>query len=142
MFERTNSTILLIEDSPLDADLIKRALQKVETGVTLNIARDGEEAIAYIQRWDNGLPVPDVVLLDIQLPKINGFDVLKELKSHPRYRLLPVVMLTSSDNLDDVQTAYELGANSYVLKSNNYDQLSSAVNLIHRYWCELNVHPE
>lgn len=142
MFERTVSQILLIEDNTLDADLIRHALLKVEAGVALSVARDGEEAIGFIKGWDEGQPTPIVILLDLQLPKISGFDVLKELKSHPRYRVLPVVILTASNNMDDIQTAYKLGANSYILKSINYDLLAEAVALIHRYWCGLNIHPE
>ena len=142
MFERTVSQILLIEDNAIDADLIHHALQKIEAGLALSVARDGEEALTYFNRWDEGLPLPIVILLDLQLPKISGFEILKELKTHPRYRLLPVVVLTSSNNVNDIQTAYQLGANSYILKSINYDLLTNAVGLIHRYWCGLNIHPE
>jgi CheY-like chemotaxis protein len=142
MFERNVSQILLIEDNALDADLILHALVKLEAGVALSVARDGEEALEYLKRWDEGMPTPVVILLDLQLPKISGFEVIKELKTHPRYRLLPIVVLTSSSNQDDIQTAYELGANSYILKSINYDLLTNAVSLIHRYWCGLNIHPE
>jgi CheY-like chemotaxis protein len=142
MFERTVSQILLIEDNVTDADLIRHALQKMEAGVALSVARDGEEALTYFQQWDNGLPTPAIILLDLQLPKINGFEVLKKLKTHPHYRLLPVVVLTSSTNKEDIQTAYKMGANSYILKPINYDSLTEAVSMIHRYWCGLNIHPE
>jgi len=142
MFEHSTSQILLIEDNALDADLIRHALLKVEAGAALSIARDGEEAFDAIKHWEEGQPVPIVILLDLQLPKINGFEILKTLKTHPRYRILPVVVLTSSSNLDDMQTAYKLGANSYILKPIDYDLLTRAISLTHRYWCELNVHPE
>ncbi len=138
----TSCHILLVEDNVLDADLIKRALQKVETSIHLEIASDGEEAIAYLHKWEKGTPTPIVILLDLKLPKISGLDVLKQLKTHPKFRLLPVVVLTSSNEMLDIQQAYDLGANSYILKAIDYDQFSSAISLIHRYWCGLNVHPE
>lgn len=134
--------ILLVEDNPLDADLIQRALHKVEAGIRLEIAADGEEALAYLERWEKGSPLPVVILLDLKLPKISGLDVLRRLKTHPKYKLLPVVVLTSSNELLDIRQAYALGANSYILKAIDYDQFSSAVNLIHRYWCGLNIYPE
>lgn len=134
--------ILLVEDNPLDADLIQRALHKVEAGIRLEIAADGEEALAYLERWEKGSPLPVVILLDLKLPKISGLDVLRRLKTHPKYKLLPVVVLTSSNELLDIREAYALGANSYILKAIDYDQFSSAVNFIHRYWCGLNIYPE
>ncbi|PWH14560.1 MAG: two-component system response regulator [Anaerolineae bacterium] len=134
--------ILLIEDNLLDADLIKRALQKMETGIQVELASDGEEALLYLEKWDKGTPTPIVILLDLKLPKINGLEVLKKLKTHSRYKLLPVVVLTSSNETTDIQQAYALGANSYILKAIDYDQFSSAIGLIHRYWCGLNVYPE
>ena len=138
----TSCHILLIEDNALDADLIKRALQKVEASIHLEIASDGEEAIEYLGKWEKGTPTPIVILLDLKLPKISGLDVLKQLKMDPKYKLLPVVVLTSSNEMLDIQEAYNLGANSYILKAIDYDQFSSAISLIHRYWCGLNVHPE
>lgn len=134
--------ILLVEDNPLDADLIQRALHKVEAGIRLEIAADGEEALAYLERWEKGSPLPVVILLDLKLPKISGLDVLRRLKTHPKYKLLPVVVLTSSNELLDIREAYALGANSYILKAIDYDQFSSAVNFIYRYWCGLNIYPE
>jgi len=138
----TSCHILLVEDNALDADLIKRALQKVEANIHLEIASDGEEAIQFLEKWARGIPTPIVILLDLKLPKISGLDVLKQLKTHPKYKLLPVVVLTSSSELLDIQQAYDLGVNSYILKAIDYDQFSSAISLIHRYWCRLNVHPE
>ncbi len=138
----TSCHILLVEDNILDADLIKRALQKVDASIDLEIASDGEEAIEYLTEWEKGKPTPIVILLDLKLPKISGLEVLKRLKTHPKYKLLPVVILTSSNEMLDIQQAYELGANSYILKAIDYDQFSSAISLIRRYWCGLNVHPE
>jgi CheY-like chemotaxis protein len=105
MFERSVSQILLIEDNTLDADLILHALRKVESGVGLSIARDGEEALATFKGWEKNPSMPSVILLDLQLPKINGFEIIKALKSHPRHKHIPVVVLTSSNNRDDILTA-------------------------------------
>ncbi|MCX7755750.1 MAG: response regulator [Anaerolineales bacterium] len=134
--------ILLIEDNPLDADLIKRAIQKAEPGIVLEIASDGEEALSYLDKWEKGRPTPTVILLDLKLPKVSGLDVLHRLKTHPVYKLLPVVVLTSSNEVFDIRQAYTLGANSYILKAIDYDQFSNAISLIHRYWCGLNIYPE
>jgi CheY-like chemotaxis protein len=142
MFDRSSCYILLVEDNVLDADLIRHAIQKAEAAVNFDVARDGEEALFFLKRWEQGSPSPIVILLDLKLPKLSGLEVLSVLKTHPRYKVLPVVVLTSSNLSDDIQKAYALGANSYILKSIDYDQFSKAVSLIHRYWCGLNVHPE
>jgi CheY-like chemotaxis protein len=142
MFDRTSCYVLLVEDNAMDADLIRHAIQKAEVNISLDVARDGEEALLFLKRWEEGTPTPIVILLDLKLPKVSGLEVLEILKSHPRYKVLPIVVLTSSNLSEDIQKAYELGANSYILKSIDYDQFSKAVSLIHRYWCGLNVHPE
>jgi CheY-like chemotaxis protein len=142
MLERTSCYILLVEDNPVDTDLIRLAIQKTELPVSFDVACDGEEALAYLERWEKGSPTPIVILLDLKLPGVSGLEVLKQLKAHPRYRILPVVVLTSSTEATNIRQAYELGANSYILKSIDYDQFSSAVSLIQHYWCGLNVRPE
>jgi len=142
MLERTAWYILLVEDNLVDAELIRTAIQKSDAPVSFDVARDGEEALTYLKRWEEGSPVPIVILLDLKLPGVSGLEVLKELKTHPRYRVLPVVVLTSSNDAEDIQQSYELGANSYILKSIDYDLFAKAVNIIQRYWCRLNVHPE
>jgi len=142
MFDRSSCYVLLVEDNVLDADLIRHAIQKKEASVNLDVARDGEEALSFLKRWEEGNPTPIVILLDLKLPKVSGLEVLNAIKAHPRYKVLPIVILTSSNLSDDIQKAYELGANSYILKSIDYDQFANAVSLIHRYWCGLNVHPE
>jgi len=142
MFDRSSCYILLVEDNILDADLIRHAVQKAEAAINFDVARDGEEALSFLKQWEKGNPTPIFILLDLKLPKVSGLEVLAAIKTHPRYKVLPVVVLTSSNLPEDIQKAYELGANSYILKSIDYDQFSSAVNLIHRYWCGLNVHPE
>jgi CheY-like chemotaxis protein len=141
-FENSSCYILLIEDNPLDVDLIRRALEKSDNGVRLDIAQDGEEALAWIKKWETGGPVPVFVILDLKLPKVDGLEILQTIKNHPRYKILPIVILTSSNELSDIQKAYALGANSYILKSIDYEDFSNAVGMIQRYWCRLNIHPE
>jgi CheY-like chemotaxis protein len=142
MLDRTSSYVLLVEDNTLDAELIRHAIHQAGATVVFDVARDGEEALDHLKKWEAGSPVPILILLDLKLPIISGFDVLKTLKTHPRYRILPVVVLTSSNASADIQKAYDLGANSYILKSIDYDLFAKAVGLIHRYWCGLNIYPE
>ena len=104
--------ILLVEDNPMDLDLTLRAFSKKKFSNQVHVARDGEEALAFIPRWEAGEALPAVILLDINLPKINGLEVLRQLKAHERFRRIPVVVLTSSREDKDLKTAYDLGVNS------------------------------
>jgi CheY-like chemotaxis protein len=142
LYETTSCHILLVEDNPLDADLIRRALEKSDPNLRLEIARDGEEAIAFLKRWEAGSTPPVFIMLDLKLPKVDGLEVLRIIKSSQRFRILPIVVLTSSNEISDIQHAYALGANSYILKAIDYDEFSNAVNMIRRYWCGLNIRPE
>ena len=141
-FENTSCYILLVEDNPLDVDLIRRALEKSDMGVRLDVAQDGEEALAFLKKWEGGGPVPVFMILDLKLPKVDGLEILQAIKKHPRFKIMPVVILTSSNELSDIQKAYALGANSYILKSIDYEEFSHAVSMIQRYWCRLNIKPE
>jgi len=142
MFDHIDCNILLIEDNAMDVDLIRHALLKADASIEINVARDGEAALAFFKSWQEGVPAPSVILLDLKLPKISGFDVLKTLKSHPSYRGLPVVVVTSSSDPADIHKAYTLGANSHILKAIDYDQFARAIQLLQRYWCRLNVRPQ
>ncbi len=141
-FGETAPTILMVEDNPADADMIRRILLKSDQGIHLDLAKDGEEALEYLKKWEAGAPPPLVILLDLKLPKVDGLEVLKAIKSNEMFRVLPVVVLTSSNELRDIQRAYELGANSYILKAIDFDQFSHAVGMIYKYWCALNIYPE
>lgn len=141
-YETAAHHILLVDDNSLDVDLFERAVRKTAPTVKLNTARDGEEALACIEQWDAGAPTPVVILLDLKMPKVNGLEVLRVLKSHPRFKTIPVVVLTSSSESTDIEQAYELGVNSYIMKSVDYDEFANAVALIHHYWCQLNIYPE
>jgi CheY-like chemotaxis protein len=104
--------ILLVEDNPVDVDLTLRAFARRRLANPVQIARDGEEALAYLPRWEAGETKPLVILLDLKLPRVPGLEVLARLKSSPVSRNLPVVVLTSSAEDQDVTAAYRLGANS------------------------------
>jgi hypothetical protein len=105
------------------------------------VARDGEEALGYVDRWETGEPLPVVVLLDLKLPKVPGLDVLRGLKAHPQFRSVPVVVLTSSSEDHDVEAAYALGANSYIVKPVNFDKFMEVAERIEVYWTVLNKPP-
>jgi len=133
--------ILLVEDNPVDLDLTLRAFKRKHFLNPIEVARDGEEALAYIPRWDAGERTPLVILLDLKLPKVNGLEVLKELKQHPVYKTIPVVILTSSSEGVDMKTAYSLGVNSYIVKPVDFAKFVDVAEQIELYWCALN-HPE
>ncbi len=133
--------ILLVEDNPMDLDLTLRAFNKKNFSNQVHIARDGEEARAFIPRWEAGEPLPAVILLDINLPKVNGLEVLRQLKTHERFRRIPVVVLTSSKEDKDLKTAYDLGVNSYIEKPVSFNKFMEVAEQIELYWCVLNERP-
>lgn len=133
--------ILLVEDNPMDLDLTLRAFSKKKFSNTIHIARDGEEALAFFPRWESGEPMPAVILLDINLPKVNGLEVLQKLKEHPVFRRIPVVVLTSSRENSDLSTAYDLGVNSYIEKPVSFNKFIEVAEHIELYWCLLNERP-
>jgi len=130
--------ILLVEDNPMDVDLTLRAFKKRHMTNTINIARDGEEALAYLARWQAGEALPVVILLDLKLPKVDGLEVLRQFKADPMVRLIPVVVLTTSSEDSDVRTAYELGANSYIVKPVDFEKFLDVATQIELYWSVLN----
>ena len=134
--------ILLVDDNTLDVDLFERAIRKTASNIKLEMARDGDEALACLKRWESGAPLPIFILLDLKMPKVNGLEVIRALKSHSRFKTIPIVVLTSSNEIANIQQAYDLGANSYIMKSVDYDEFARAVTLIHHYWCQLNIYPE
>jgi CheY-like chemotaxis protein len=133
--------ILLVEDNPMDLDLTLRAFNKKKFSNQVHIARDGEEALAFIPRWEAGEALPAVILLDINLPKVNGLEVLRQLKAHERFRRIPVVVLTSSREDKDLKTAYDLGVNSYIEKPVSFNKFMEVAEQIELYWCVLNERP-
>jgi len=138
--------ILLVEDNADDVELALRAFRKSDLVNTVTIARDGVEALDYLlatgsraDRADN--PLPDLVLLDIKLPRIDGLQVLERLRANPRTKLVPIVVLTSSIEPKDLLTCYTLGANSYVRKPIDFQQFSKALQQIGSYWLQTNQAP-
>jgi len=139
----TSKVILLVEDNKDDEALTLRALKKSKIANEVVVARDGEEALAFL--FDTGVhtgrstkTLPQVMLLDLNLPKMNGLDVLRRIRADERTRLLPVVVLTSSKEDEDIINSYSLGANSYVRKPVDFAQFSEAVNTLGLFWLLLN----
>ncbi|WP_320043170.1 response regulator [uncultured Desulfobacter sp.] len=126
--------ILLVEDNPLDIDLTRRAFKKQNLTNHLDIARDGEEAISWLSRWEAGEPLPLIILMDLKLPKIGGLEVLRKYKEQPGIRNIPIVVLTSSSQDTDITTAYEYGANSYIVKPVDFDKFVKVATEIKMYW--------
>jgi two-component system response regulator len=137
--------ILLVEDNPDHAELTRRALAK---GGDHNVTwvKDGQEALDFLRReggWaDYKGDVPSVILLDIGLPKVGGRDVLRTIKQDERLRYIPVIMLTTSGDPEDVARCYDLGANSYVMKALDFSDFMARVKAIKEYWVHTNVFPE
>ncbi len=135
--------ILLVEDSTEDADLAVHALRREHLANHINIARDGEEALDFLfcrgafasRSFDHP---PKLVLLDLKLPKVDGIEVLKQIKGDPRTRLIPVVVMTSSKEERDLVRSYDLGANSYIQKPVDFDQFRETVKTVGLYWLVTN----
>lgn len=122
----------------MDVDLTMRAFAYAASAVSLLVARDGEEALAYLPRWRAGMDLPHVILLDLSLPRICGLEVLRSLKSDPLSRVIPVVALSTSHAPQDVSLAYELGANSYIVKTIDFDRFVETARAISNYWTDVN----
>ncbi len=133
--------ILLVEDNPMDVDLTQRAFAKHKLNNPIDVARDGEEALAHLKNWENGASPPGLILLDLKLPKVDGLEVLRRLKSHPQFCTIPVVVLTTSTEERDIQTAYQLGVNSYITKPVSFDRFMEVAAQINLYWTDLNTPP-
>jgi two-component system response regulator len=138
--------ILLVEDNPDDAELALRAFRQNRIANTVRVVHDGAEALDYLFgrgtfAGRDATLTPQVVLLDLKLPKVDGLEVLRALRADPRTRLVPVVVLTSSVEEDDVVRSYELGGNSYIRKPVDFAQFVEAVRQLGLYWLVLNVPP-
>jgi two-component system response regulator len=139
--------ILLVEDNPQDAELTARALKKRNLANRLFVVEDGAEALDFIfcrGRYAERKMIhhPKVVFLDVKLPKLNGLEVLREIRADQRTRSIPVVMVTSSGEDPDIKTAYELGANSYVIKPVEFDAFIEAMSHLGFYWLLVNQVPK
>lgn len=137
----TDRPILLVEDNPMDVDLTLRAFQRRRVTNPVHVARDGEEALAWLPRWEAGEPTPLVILLDLKLPRVDGLEVLRQIKSHPTLRAIPVVVLTTSAEHADINTAYQLGANSYIVKPVEFEKFMEVSEKLDVYWTLINRPP-
>lgn len=142
----TDKTILLVEDNPDDEVLTLRAMRKNNILNEIVVARDGAEALDYLfgigAYADRDLnKMPGIILLDLKLPKLDGLEVLRRLRADPRTRLIPVVILTSSKEEQDLISGYELGCNSYVRKPVDFTQFVQAAGNLGMYWLVLNEPP-
>ncbi len=140
-------TLLLAEDDPNDVMLFRRAMEKSKMANPLQIAKDGEVAIAYLSGEGiyadrNLYPLPAIMLLDLKLPRKSGLEVLEWLREQPGINRLPVVVMTSSKESADVSRAYDLGANSYLVKPVSFDNLLEMVKVLGLYWFILNEKPD
>jgi len=138
--------ILVAEDDPTDAFFLQRAFAKTGVMVGLRFVRDGQEAIDYLRGEppfaDRAVhPLPALLLLDLKMPRLNGFEVLHWLKTQPLLKRLLVIVFSSSAEEGDINRAYDLGANSYLVKPHATEQLIDLVNRVEKYWLEANQNP-
>jgi len=133
--------ILLVEDDPDHEALAIRALRKANVVNEIHVARDGAEAIEYLNKLGNGTAMPQLVLLDLKLPKVDGLEVLRAIRASDKTALLPVVVLTSSDEERDIVASYRLGVNSYIRKPVNFTDFAEATRQLGMYWLLLNQCP-
>lgn len=137
--------ILLVEDSRADARIIERALTEANVPHRLTVLSDGRSALDYIARLDDpdttGDDQPDLILLDLNLPGLDGCEVLTRIKSHPTWKSLPVVILTTSRREEDVIQTYRAGANSFIPKPAEYPHYCDLVTTLHAYWCDTTLRP-
>lgn len=133
--------ILLVEDDPDHEALAMRALRKANVANEIRVARDGAEAVEYLKGIATGNAIPQLVLLDLKLPKIDGLEVLRTIRASDKTAILPVVVLTSSDEERDIVASYRLGVNSYIRKPVNFTDFAEATKQLGMYWLLLNQCP-
>jgi len=138
--------IVIVEDNPNDAELMIRSLKKNNLANNLILLEDGEEAMNFFFRQGKfeGIEmseIPKVIFLDLKLPKVNGLEILKNLKTNATTRKIPVIIVTSSKEDPDIQAAYDLGANSYVVKPVDFDIFKETISQLGLYWLVVNENP-
>jgi CheY-like chemotaxis protein len=143
MINSSHYSILLVEDDSNDVFLIQRAFRRAQIVNYIHVVQDGDEAVEYFEgqgkyRDRNAYPLPNLVLLDLKLPRRSGLEVLEWLKKQPIFKKIPVVVLTSSQEHIDLERAYEIGVNSYLIKPVTFDALVSMIEATNTYWFKLN----
>jgi two-component system response regulator len=137
-----SAELLIVEDNPNDLELTLRALKKNRVSNAILTLKDGAEALDYLfclGRYAScTAPLPKVIFLDLKLPKVDGMEVLRQIRSHDRTRTIPVVMLTSSQQDRDVAESYRLGVNSYIVKPVDFSKFATAITQLGSYWLSLN----
>jgi CheY-like chemotaxis protein len=144
---RDQAVILLAEDREDDVLLVRRTFRKSFISNPLHVVRDGEEAIEYLSgegKYSNRaeFPLPVLLLLDLKMPRKDGFEVIKWVREQPGLRSLPIVVLTSSEDMRDVNVAYKLGANSFLVKPMEFEDFKAMTNFLSQYWLRLNQGPD
>jgi len=146
MTEINEVEILIVEDNPNDAEMALRALKKNKLANNVLVVEDGEEALDFLfakgkyaerQKTNN----PKIILLDLKLPKVDGLEVLREVKNNEETKIIPVIVLTSSKEEKDIVNSYKLGVNSYIVKPVDFDKFVGSVRDLGFYWLLLNQHP-
>jgi len=138
--------ILLVEDNPADIKITQRALRDSNVPVDLLVVRDGQEAVDYLLRQGEhadttGWRSPDLILLDLNLPRLNGRQVLERIRARPELKAVPVIVLTTSRRQEDVQQLYAAGANTYIEKPQEFARFVEVLRTIHRYWLDTALLP-
>ncbi|WP_209402967.1 response regulator [Pseudozobellia sp. WGM2] len=135
--------LLFIENSPEDIDLTLRTLKNCGFTISTKVIEDGQKAMDYLFENSSKDPfassMPKLLLLDLKLPKVNGLEILKHLKQHNKLKEIPVVIFSSSDEQVDVKKAYELGANSYIVKPVDFEKFTESIQNLGTYWLTLNI---
>jgi len=138
--------ILLVEDNPADVEITLEAFRRSSTGARVSVCRDGEDALDYLfqrNRYLRGLnaPRPDLILLDLNLPRRSGLEILEQIKNHESLREIPVIVLTTSDRDEDIRRCYRNGANNYITKPVQFDDCVKLIATIQHYWLDVSKLP-
>lgn len=144
MIQGSNVELLLVEDNPNDVFLLRKAFEKSGVNFYFNIATDGKEALDYLNKKEKyeQAKTPGIIILDLNLPKKNGFEVLKEIKNDKQLKKIPVIIFTTSASEEDIARSYELSANCYIVKPSSYKELLKVVELIKSFWLNFVRLPE
>ena len=139
----TEQPILLVDDNPDDIMIAKRAFAKAQIHNKVYVTEDGEKAIQFLRKEGKykDVPTSGLVILDLNMPKVDGFEVLKTIKSDEKLKSIPIIVLTSSSRSEDIERAYKLGCNSFIVKPASFEDFIEAVMEIKRYWLTLSKLP-